>query len=38
MKERSKEFLTKLLEAAKIMATKSKDPKVCKAIKDRANY
>ena len=33
-----KSFLDKILKIGKIMAEKSKDPKICKAIKDRANY
>ena len=38
MKEKSKIFLEKLLTVGKIMAIKSKDPNLCKAIKNRANY
>lgn len=38
MKEENKTFLEKLLTVGKIMAIKSKDPKICNAIKKRANY
>lgn len=38
MKEKNERFLEKLLNVGKIMAIKSKKPKICKAIKSRANY
>lgn len=41
MKKDSKEkkdFLAKLMEVGKLMAEKSKDPKVAKEIKEKANY
>ena len=37
-KVKSKNFITKIMEIGKIMAEKSKDDKVNKAIKKRANY
>lgn len=38
MKEKNKTFLEKLLTVGKIMAIKSKNPNLCRAIKNRANY
>lgn len=37
-KEEKKSFLAKIMEVGRIMAGKSKDEKVNKAIKKRANY
>ena len=37
-KVKNKNFITKIMEIGKLMAEKSKDDKVNKAIKKRANY